>query len=164
MTRYLFGLIGLALIGASPLLARAAACGEACACPEAACNCGCENGCGCGDGGCGCLCCPNCGCKLEPVCHINCVVKKEVVVKLGCKCKDICVPPLTPILGKCCDDCCDECCGRCVVHHVNQLVICPPGTKEHCAKECTVTWVCPKCGCTPCQGSMTQPPAPPFRP
>ncbi|MGA2255080.1 MAG: hypothetical protein ABSG53_10495 [Thermoguttaceae bacterium] len=164
MKRYLFGLIGLAFIGAGSLIGQTLAFGgEAACCPEAACN-FCGNGChnGCGD------CCPRYGCKLVPVCQITCTTKKTAEHKYCCACKDICIPGVTPICGRCdnCDtgnnggqDCCD---CRCRVREVHKLVV-HPVTKETPARVCTVQWVCPNCsgnGSAPTLAPSVAPAAP----
>jgi hypothetical protein len=102
---------------------------------------------------------------MEPVCHPTCETKKETVHKYCCKCKDICIPGVTPICqsgSACCDNsgangsggatgcatcdpCQDGCDCRCRVRTVHKLMVCPE-TKEHCVKGCTVTWACPHCG------------------
>jgi hypothetical protein len=136
MKRYLFGLIGLALFGASFLIGQTPAFGGESCCPEAGCK-------TCGDG-CGNACCPSCGCKLVPVCNIKCETKKEAIHKYCCTCKDICIPRVTPICqsGECCENGCDGCCR---VREIHKLVI-HPATKEHQVRVCTVSWTCPRCG------------------
>jgi hypothetical protein len=164
MRKYLFGLIGLVLLGGSllpgqsPPSAREAACGV-----EAGCNASCN-------------CCPQCGCRLVPVCNISCTTKKVTEYKYRCVCEDICIPRVTPICkrgescgcsGECaggCDTCnsgCQEGCGeRCRVHEVRKLVKYPV-TKEVPVRKCTVGWTCPKCGnCGQCQSTSTPPAAP----
>ena len=142
MNRYLAGLIGLAVIGASSLVGGALAFGgEAACCPAAACNDGCN--CGCNDA---CDRCPRCGCKLVPVCQIGCTTKSETTHKYTCVCKEICVPAVTPIFGGCesCENCgacatgcaacdpagtsCQDGCN-CRIHEVHKLVV-HPVTKE----------------------------------
>ncbi len=164
MKRFLIGLIGLAAFGASSLIGQTLAyggescCAEAACCPEAGCNGGYNGGCkDCSRY------CPRCGCRLEPVCNPTCETKKETVHKYCCKCKDLCIPGVTPCGchgGECCDnngacnggcatgcDPCEKGCGdcRCRVIEVHKLMVCPV-TKEHCVRGCTVTWACPKCG------------------
>jgi hypothetical protein len=140
MKRYLLTLIGLALLGGSPLWA--AECG---ACDQAA-------GKACG------RCCPHCGTCLVPVCHISCTTKKTTEYKYKCVCETICIPPVTPLCeacggcGKSCG-CADECdkgcskdnCGcKCRVREVKKLVKYPV-TKETPVRTCTVEWTCPNC-------------------
>jgi hypothetical protein len=157
MNRYLAGLIGLAVIGASSLVGGALAFGgEAACCPAAACNDGCN--CGCNDA---CDRCPRCGCKLVPVCQIGCTTKSETTHKYTCVCKEICVPAVTPIFGRCesCENCgacatgcaacdpagtgCQDGCN-CRIHEVHKLVV-HPVTKETPVRTCTVVWTCPNC-------------------
>ena len=109
--------------------------------------------------------CSHCGCKLVPVCHCYCTTKKVTEYKYTCICTDMCVPPVTPICGKCrcqdgdgsgqsgqCGGCagnsqngCGECCaGHCTVHEVRKLVKYPV-TKEVPVRKCSVEWVCPHC-------------------
>jgi hypothetical protein len=172
MKRYLLGLIGLALLGGSPLWAA---------------ECGCDGGCG--KAACDpcCRCCPHCGCCLVPVCHSFCTTKKTTEHEYSCTCNTICIPGVTPLCRKCdccdgsghcaggcntcgsgcgaCNDPCEDCCGCCRVRNVHKLVV-HPVTKEECVKKCTVEWTCPKCGCcgaTPTSvvpGSVAPTPAP----
>jgi hypothetical protein len=143
MTKYVLGSIGLAVFAVGALLGQTSAFGEESGCCPAP---------GCGQGGCQpfSACCPRCGCRLEPVCQVTCGTKKETIHKYGCVCKYICLPPVTPLLGRCepCDSGNHSCsdCGHCKVRAVNKLVICPV-TKETTTKECAVKWTCPKCGC-----------------
>jgi len=156
MTKYLLATIGLALLGGIALLGLAPAAanaGEAACCGPA----GCETGCGtsacptcCGYNECHCRneCCPHCGCKLVPVCQITCTTKKTTEHKYCCGCKEICVPGVTGICGKC-NPCCDNggqenCDCHCRVHEVHKLMVFP-ATKERPVKQCTVQWVCPNC-------------------
>jgi hypothetical protein len=167
MNRYLFGLIGLTAFGLSSLMGESLAfgggscCPEPTCCPEAGCNGGCNGGCDCDHY------CPRCGCRLEACCHPTCETKKETVHKYCCKCKEICIPGVTPICcankGGCCDNsgacnggcttacdpCNDGCCDggncHCRLHCVHKLMVCPQ-TKEHCVRGCTVTYTCPHCG------------------
>ncbi len=160
MKKYLFTLIGFALLGSGPLLGQAP---TAVLCGPTACNatpcgqvaCGGETGCNaCGD------CCPQCGCRLVPVCHVYCATKKVTEHKYTCTCEEVCIPGPSCCCKKCgncdgsgscggCDDCnngCQEGCGgRCRVREVPRLVI-HPVTKEVPVRKCTVEWVCPKCG------------------
>ncbi len=161
MTRYVLGSIGLAVFAAGSLLVQSPACGEeAGCCPTAGCC-----GQGCGDGCCKPFCerCPRCGCNLQPVCQVTCDTKKETIHKYGCTCKYICLPPVTPICGKC-NECCENngnCCEKdchCMIRAVNKLLICP-ATKETPVKKCTVCWVCPSCGCQ-CDVGTVAPAAP----
>ena len=98
MSRYLFGLIGLALLCGGPLLGQA---------PdgrslqrdglrpgdlrrrdlrrETGCN-ACDN------------CCPNCGCRLVPVCHVYCATKKVTEHKYTCICEEVCIPGCSLLL------------------------------------------------------------------
>ncbi len=166
MKKYLMGLIGLAAFGASSLIGQTLALGADSCCAEATCSAGCNCGCNaCGNGACDI--CPHCGCKMCPVCQIGCTTKKETTHGYCCVCKPMCVPGVTPILGRCdgcnnCNDgnsasatgcaagcgdpgCQDGCDCRCRVHEVSKLVI-HPQTKETQVRTCTVQWVCPKCG------------------
>jgi hypothetical protein len=179
MKRYLLGLIGLAVFGASLLIGRTLAfggesrCVEAVGCPEAGCN---------GSNGC----CPQCGCRLVAVCHTSCTTKKVTEYKYVCKCEDMCVPGVTPICKKCqscensgecavagdtCNNGCQEGCGgRCLVREVHKLTKYPV-TKDVPVRKCTVEWVCPQCDChgncaegaapsAPMPSSAPVPPAP----
>jgi hypothetical protein len=162
MNRYLFGLIGLAAFGASSLIGQTLAFGgDACG-PEAACNAGCNGGCN------ACDYCPRCGCKLVPVCQMTCTTKTETTHKYSCLCKDLCVPGVTPMFGRCdngdncgnsaacsggcatgacdpaCGGCQDSCDCNCRVYEVHKLVI-HPVTKETPVRTCTVLWTCPNC-------------------
>ena len=174
MNRYLFGLIGLAMLCGGPLFGQAppavpsgpAVC-NATACGPAACaaaTCGCETGCNACDN-----CCPNCGCRLVPVCHVYCDTKKVTEHKYTCICEEVCIPGCSCCCKRCgngdgsgsCGDTCNNGCqegcgGRCRVREVPRLVI-HPVTKEVPVRKCTVEWVCPKCGaCGQC-GSTAAP-------
>jgi hypothetical protein len=149
MKRYLSGLIGLAIIGASSLMGQSLAFGGECCGTEAACcgNGGCPSCCE--NGGCHgrCECCPQCGCKLEPVCQITCTTKKTPEHQYCCGCKEICVPGVARICDKCdsCNNGCqDECDCRCRIHEVHKLKVFTV-TKETPVRQCTVQWVCPNC-------------------
>ena len=96
MTKYVVGLIGLALaLGGRPLMA-----GEGACCGDVGCNaCNACSTCNAGCGGCergrcheGIKCCPHCGCNLVPVCHTYCEPKTTSVHKHGCVCGEICIP------------------------------------------------------------------------
>ena len=95
MKRYLVGLIGLALLGASPLSGQSCAFGGRSRLRAQA---GCNGGCNVCNGGCNacCDCCPHCGCKLVPVCQITCTTKKTTEHEYCCACKEICIPGVTP--------------------------------------------------------------------
>ncbi|MGD0897352.1 MAG: hypothetical protein ABR915_05910 [Thermoguttaceae bacterium] len=167
MNRYLFGLIGIALLGASPLLGQTATCGGEGACSTGS---GC-NAC--------CDCCPHCGCKLVPQCHIYCTTKKVTEYKYTCCCEDKCLLCPSCRCSKCCDNCagsggcatggdtsnngCQECCGKCKVCEVKKLIKCPC-VKEVPVRQCTVEWVCPKCGNCGEGGSTSAPAAAPSAP
>jgi hypothetical protein len=169
MTKYLVGLIGLALLSGSALLGQAATCGGEC-------------GCGCSESGCsGCnsceKCCPHCGCRLVPVCHTWCEPKKVTKHEYSCVCEEVCIPKPTCCCNKCCEACgegacgcnacnngcsngCDEGCGcKCRVRDINKLVI-HPCTKEVPVRKCSVEWVCPNCGKNCQSGSCVAPSAP----
>jgi len=163
MLKYCFGLIGLALLGASPLLGPSvarggdAACGGGAAGAQAGCNGACE---GCSDpDGCGChKCCPQCGCCLVPVCHPYCEPKTITKHEYCCHCKDICVPGPEHCC-KDCDGCCHEDCGKCLVRQVHKLATIPCSHQE-CVRKCKVEWVCPRCngqatGAAPVMGTPT---------
>ena len=159
MRKYLFGLIGLVLLGGSPLRGQSPACGSEATCgAEAGCNASCDG-------------CPQCGCRLVPVCHVYCTTKKVTEYKYRCVCEDICIPGVTPICkrgatcdssGECAGGCdagnngCQEgCAGRCTIREVRKLVKYPV-TKEVPVRKCTEEWTCPKCGHCGC-GSTSAP-------
>ena len=163
MKRYLLGLIGLAVLGGSPLWADP--CGNAAVCGVEA----------------GCNCCPRCGCKLVPACQATCDTKKETTHEYCCARKEICIPRVTPICqgGRGCDDsggcvagcdtgssnnrCEDSCAGRCRVREVHKLMI-HPVTKEVPVRKYSVAWTCPNCGnCGSCE-STAAPAAVPVAP
>jgi hypothetical protein len=175
MTKYLIGLLGLALLlGGRPLVAGEAACCGAAGCQAQACNaCNAGGGC-CERGGCeGAACCPHCGCRLQPVCHTYCEPKTTTVHKYGCICEEICIPGVSRCGEGCgdserCGHCggggnacgtCNTCqtgnngnaggeegCGcHCRVREIHKLVTFPV-TKCTSVKKCTVEWVCPQCG------------------
>ncbi len=162
MTKYLFGLIGLALLAGSPVLGQAATCGGECGCCE-------QGGCNACGKTCG-KCCPQCGCCLVPICHVYCVPKTITEHKYCCICEDKCIPGPSCGCKKCgcgcgecgCDSCnngCEECCGHCKVREINKLVI-HPCVKEVPVRKCTVEWVCPNCSnCGQC-GATSAPAAP----
>jgi hypothetical protein len=162
MNKYLFGLIGLALLASSLGQASMAA-------PAAS-------------GGCDCAasasekCCPRCGCHecLVPVCHCVWEMKKVTEYKYKCVCQDICIPGR--IGCKPCDDC-DTCkdgcasgncgpqagqeadCGRHpLVRDVRKLVKYPV-VKEVPVRKGTVEWMCPKCAssCAGCEAVKIAP-------
>jgi len=156
MVKYLFGLIGLALLGASPVLAQTPACG--CAAPSGCAACGAQGGC---DGACngcsqcggackGCSqcdgdgkCCPHCGCKLVPVCHPYCETKTTTKHEYCCHCKDHCVPGPEHCRQDC-DGCCQEECCHCCIREIHKLAIIPVCEEEQ-VRRCRVEWVCPQC-------------------
>ncbi len=170
--KYVLGLIGLALLIGSPLPGQAPAAVAAdqatCQACESGCGaqCGCNSGCGCNSC---CKCCPYCGCRLVPTCHVYCEPKKVTDYKHCFNCKDICIPPLTPLCCKC--GCCDTCnngcrdgCGcHCTVREVKKLVKCPC-TKEVPVRKCCVEWVCPHCSACPDAGPTPAPQAAPAAP
>jgi hypothetical protein len=174
MTRFFIGLIGAAIFAAGSLAGQTSLLGGETGCCEQGCPAGCPQGCG---NGC-CDRCPRCGCCMEPVCHMSCDVKKDTIHKYGCTCKWICLPPVTPACGGCCNQCensntssnCDDC-GCCQIRCIHKLVVCPV-TKETPIKTCTVLWTCPKCGYGPCcdgapapgAGTTQPPPAMPTMP
>jgi hypothetical protein len=146
MMKYLFGLIGLALLGASPVLGQTPACG--CAAPGGCAACGAQAGC---DGACkgcsqcdeDCKCCPHCGCKLVPVCHPYCETKTTTKHDYCCHCKDHCVPG-PEHCRKDCDGCCQEECNHCCIREIHKLAIIPVCEEEQ-VRKCKVEWVCPRC-------------------
>jgi len=114
MTKYVVGLIGLALaLGGRPLMA-----GEGACCGDVGCKaCNACSTCNAGCGGCergrcheGIKCCPHCGCSLVPVCHTYCEPKTTSVHKHGCVCEEICIPGVS----RCGEGCGDHAgCGKC---------------------------------------------------
>ena len=158
MSKYVFGLIGLALLSGGSLLGQDPACiGQGGGCAAPGCNSCCD-------------CCPHCGCRLEPVCHICWTTKKVVEYKYRCVCQDICIPGVTPLCKKCdgCDGCCDSgnngcqesCGGKCCVRETHKLVKYPV-IKEVPVRKCTVEWVCPHCGqCNQCDSTSAPTVAP----
>ncbi len=159
MTKYLIGLVGLALmLGGRPLQA-----GEAACCGDVGCNaCSAGGGC-CSHGGC-CeqsACCPHCGCRLCPTCHTYCTTKTTIVHKYGCVCEEICIPSVSRCGEgcRCCENggqCAGPCnngdnsgeegCGcHCRIREVHKLVTFPVA-KCTPVKKCSVEWTCPKCG------------------
>lgn len=153
MKRYVLGLLGLAVLGATSQAGRNMAFGNESGCAQPAC---------CAEPGCDGCChgCPRCGCKLVPVCHPTREKKQETKHEFSMKCKDLCIPHVTPCryAGKCgtcggeCGggDCCNHGCSSgsnegCCVRQVRKLVI-HPVTKEHCVRACYVTWRCAHCG------------------
>jgi hypothetical protein len=157
MTKYLVGLIGLALLGSGPFAGQTPAYAS-----EAA------SGANAGGNGC-CGCCAACGCCLVPVCQISCTTKKVTEYKYSCRCEDMCVPGVVPLCKRraACetsdDGCPRDCSGRCTVHEVKQLVK-HPVTKEVPVRKCTVQWVCPKCSSGDRVDSIPTPPATPAAP
>jgi len=164
MTKYVIGLLGLALmLGSRPLVAGEGGCCGAPGC-QACSTCNAGGGC-CERGGCceKAACCPHCGCCLVPQCHTYCEPKTTTVHKHGCVCKEICIPGVSRCgegcgdserCGHCgCNSCnsCKTCCNNdgcgchCRIREVHQLVIFP---QQKCTsvKKCTVEWVCPHCG------------------
>jgi hypothetical protein len=151
MLKYLFGLIGLALLGASPLVGQTPAWGSDAACGCGACGCatacgaqagcdGCCNGCSQCDE---CKCCPHCGCKLCPVCHPYCDTKTTIKHEYTYHCKDHCVPGPEHCCKDCNGCCQDECC-HCKIREIHKLVIIPVCEEEQ-VRKCKVEWVCPRC-------------------
>jgi len=150
-TLYTFGTLAIAALAAAGL-SRAAepGCNAEPSCAAPAC---CDPG----------TCCPKCGCHegLIPVCHSYCTTKKVVKYHYCCKCEDLCIPGHSPCCPKCGDGCCDQGCAanggcgncgceeskcNCMVREVHKLVKIPY-TVEVPVRKCTVTWVCPTCGC-----------------
>ena len=108
-----------------------------------------------------CNCCPHCGCKLVPVCHVYWTTKKVTTYKYTCKCEYICVPGVTRLCDKCCDDDgCRDC--KCRLHEVRRLVKIPC-VKQVPVKKCTVEWVCPQCNYNG-SGMENPPPSAPMPP
>ena len=141
MLKYLFGLIGLALLGGGPLVGQTPARGSDAACGAQA---GCDGACnGCSQCGGSCKCCPHCGCKLVPVCRPYCETKTTIKHEYCCHCKDLCVPGPQHCC-KDCDGCCHEECGKSNIHKIHKLATIPV-CKEEEVRKCTVEWVCPRC-------------------
>jgi hypothetical protein len=148
MNKYFTGLLGAALCGVALLLAQTA---------YADCGGGCGSGCG---SQCDNHCCPRCGCPMTPQCHLGCEMKKVTDYKYCCKCKDICIPGVTPCLGR--GDCCEPC-VKCCVRTVHELVKIPV-TKEVPTRTSSVTWFCPRCQPCPVEGGSAAPQAAPTAP
>ena len=164
MMKYLFGLIGLAMLGAGPALAQTPACG--CAAPSGLrhlwlrrlrAQTGCDGGCkGCSQCGGACKgcsqcddgdkCCPQCGCKMVRVCHPYCETKTTIKHDYCCHCKDHCVPGPERCRSDC-DGCCQEDCCHCCMREIHKLAIIPV-CEEKQVRKCKIEWVCPRCkGC-----------------
>ena len=140
MMKYLFGLIGLALLGGSPLVGQTPAWG--------------------GDAACGrsrvlrrvvqrllamrrVQVLPALRLPLVPVCHPYCETKTTIKHEYCCHCKDHCVPGPQHCC-KDCDGCCHEECGKCCIREIHKLAIIPVCHEEQ-VRRCKVEWVCPRC-------------------
>ena len=122
MTKYVIGLLGLALmLGSRPLVAGEGGCCGAPGC-QACSTCNAGGGC-CERGGCceKAACCPHCGCCLVPQCHTYCEPKTTTVHKHGCVCKEICIPGVSRC-GEGCGD--SERCGHCGCNSCNSCKTC----------------------------------------
>ncbi len=159
MRKYLVGLIGLALLGAGPVLGQTPT-GGCAACGAQA---GCDGACsGCSQCDESCKCCPHCGCKLVPVCHPYCEPKTITKHEYCCHCKDHCVPGPEHCC-KDCDGCCHEECCHCCIREIHKLAIIPVSHQEP-VRKCTVEWVCPRCNAQASAAPVMATPAPAVAP